>query len=299
METPIDGNVENDVEDMTAMTNATLLWTKDRLSSRSPIRPLVAGVLLAVSLAACSSPTPTAPPKHQVSAQSTDTLVRMGDHLRGQGQVTTALAMYQRAAAQSQDAAVLIRLGRTLAELPAYDQAAVAFRRALSHEPGHPEALLGLGTSYLALGEVDKSIQTLQQLIELDDDADPAPYAALGAALDVAGRHEQAVATYAQGLDLFPESLHLRSNLALSYALYDRHVEAIELMIRVVDALEADRSHHRNLVLIYALAGQDRTAVTAGRRFLGDTETRDVLAQAESLRQLQTGADRARALGLG
>ena len=95
-----------------------------------------------------------------------------------------------------------------------------------------------------------------------------------------------------------PGDLDLKSNLALSYAFYDRHVEAITLMREVTDALDAKRSHHRNMVLILALAGQDRDAVATGRRLLGENETRDVLAQAASARQLPTGADRARAIGL-
>ncbi|MDH3661247.1 MAG: hypothetical protein OEU92_14675, partial [Alphaproteobacteria bacterium] len=118
------------------------------------------------------------------------------------------------------------------------------------------------------------------------------------AALDIAGRHEQAVATYTAGLEAVPDDLDLKTNLALSYAFNDRHVEAINLMIEVADALDARRSHHRNLVLVLALAGQDRQAVATGLRLLGEKETQDVVAQAASARQLPTGADRARAIGL-
>jgi len=218
--------------------------------------------------------------------------------LRERGELTTAIALYQRAAANSDDAEALVALGRALAEVNAYERASGAFRQALSRDPDNPDALLGLGTSYLSLGQVSKSIQFLEQLVDQGGGEDSLRYAALGAALDIAGRHEQAVATYTAGLEVVPNDLNLKSNLALSYAFHDRHDEAITLMVDVADALDARRAHHRNLVLVLALAGQKSDAVVTGLRLLGENETRDVLAQATSLRELSDGTDRARAIGL-
>jgi len=271
------------------------------MTSIAAIRPFAVCGMLMIGLAACAGNGAQVTPENQplASTQDIDSILRLGDGLLQRGETKMAIAMYQRASTQSNDAKVLVRLGRALAREGVYDHAAGAFRRALSSEPGHPDALLGAGTSYLATGEMDKSIQFLEQLLDQSDGSDPVPYRALGAAQDVAGRHEQAVATYTEGLELFPGDLDLKSNLALSYALYGREVEAIELMNEVTDALDANRGHHRNLVLVYALAGQDRQAVVIGRRLLGDGDTRDVLRQAESLRELQSGPDRARALGVG
>ena len=269
--------------------------------ARQKFRPLALCAGLMIGLSACAGGGAHVTPAYQpqASTQDIDALLRLGDGLLQRGETKTAIAMYQRAAIQSQDAKVLVRLGRALSRAGVHDQAAGAFRRALASEPGHPDALLGVGTSYLATGELDKSLQYLEQLLDQSDGSDPIPYRALGAALDVAGRNEQAVLTYKAGLERFPSDLDLKSNLALSYALYGRQVDAIELMIEVADALEANRDHHRNLVLVYALAGQDREAVVIGRRLLGDGDTRDVLRQAEGLRALQSGQDRARALGVG
>lgn len=275
-----------------------------RKATRRPAAALVCSLaactLLAIGLSACGGGNPKLTREAEPLATGEDVaqIIRMADGLKESGQLATAIAMYQRAAANSDDAKVLILLGRTFAEAKAYERASGAFRQALSREPDNPDALLGLGTSYLSLGQVNKSIQYLEQLVDQGNGEDPLRYAALGAALDIAGRHEQAVATYTAGLEAVPDDLDLKSNLALSYAFYDRHGEAINLMIEVADALEAGRSHHRNLVLILALAGQDGDAVTTGLRLLGEGETRDVLAQAASVRQLPSGADRARAVGL-
>ncbi len=289
------------------MTNAAIFEAGLCRTTARPIQALAVCALMTVGLGACGlkSPQMAAYEEPQqaepasASTQDIDSLIRLGDGLRERGELKTAIAMYQRAAAQSENPEVLVRLGRSLGDFGAYDQAAGAYRRALAQNPDHTSALLGLGTTYLTLGEIDKSVQYLEHLVEIGDGGDPVSYSALGTALEVAGRHDQAVATYSAGLDAAPENLDLKSNLALSYALNDRHGEAIALMSEVTDAFDAKRHHHRNLVLILALAGNDREAVSTGRRLLGDDETRDVLAQATSLRQLSRGAERARALGVG
>ena len=278
-------------------------WPWCRSSRRSVSRGIRAAaplVMLALSLGACAGGNPLVTSQGEQVAASEDVapLVRLADGLRQRGELTTAIALYQRAAASSGDANELVLLGRALAEAGANERAAGAFRRALSREPDHPDALLGLGIAYLSLRQINKSIQYLQQLVQQGDGSDTVRYAALGAAFDIAGRHEQAVATYTAGLEMVPGDLDLKSNLALSYALYGRHVEAINLMIEVTDRLNAGRAHHRNLVLVLALAGQDRDAVASGLRLLGERETQDVMTQAASVRELATGIDRARAIGL-
>ncbi len=273
---------------------------KARRSATATVRSLAACTALAIGLSACGGGNPKVTREAEPAAASQDiaSLVRLADGLRERGELTTAIALYQRAAASSDEAEVLVLLGRALAEATAYERASGAFRRALSRDPDNPDALLGLGMSYLSLGQVNKSIQYLEQLVNQGDGKDSLRFAALGAALDIAGRHEQAVATYTAGLEVAPDNLDLKSNLALSYAFHERHNEAITLMVEVADALEAGRPHHRNLVLILALAGQDSDAVVTGLRLLGEQETQDVLAQAASVRQLPSGADRARAIGL-
>ena len=271
-----------------------------RSSTAASVRALAIGMLLALGLSACGGGNPqvTRAPEPVAEAQDVSSLVRLADGLKARGELTTSIALYQRAAASSDNARELILLGRALAEAGATERAAGAFRRALSREPDNPDALLGLGTAYLSLGEIDRSIQYLEQLVNEDSGTDSVRYAALGAALDIAGRHEQAVATYTAGLEIVPDNLDLKSNLALSYAFYGRHVEAIELMIEVTDALDARRSHNRILVLVLALAGQERDAVVTGLRLLGEEETQAVMTQASTVRRLPSGADRARAVGL-
>jgi Flp pilus assembly protein TadD len=249
-------------------------------------------LLLGLAVSACATPETARVSDDNVS------LVRLADSLRERGQLPTAIAFYQKAAAQSNAPGDLVLLGQALSEAGAHEKAAGAFRRALVNEPGYPDALLGLGTSLLVSGDIDRSIQYLEQLVNEGGGPGTARYSALGAALDIAGRHDEAVATYTEGLGVAPENLDLKSNLAISYACNNRHVEAINLIIEVTNALEARRVHHRNHVLVLALAGQERDAAATGVRMLGEQETQDVMARAATVRQLPTGAECSRTIGL-
>ncbi|MDH3665262.1 MAG: tetratricopeptide repeat protein, partial [Alphaproteobacteria bacterium] len=145
-----------------------------RPAAAASMRGLAIGVLLAIGLSACGGGNPyvTRPAEPVADGQDVASVVRLADSLRERGELTTAIAFYQRAAAVSNDARELILLGRALSEVGVHERAAGAFRQALSRESDHPDALLGLGTAYLSLGQVDKSIQYLQQLVDQGDGAD-------------------------------------------------------------------------------------------------------------------------------
>lgn len=256
-------------------------------------------MLLAVSvgLGACGSePSATQRAEPVAGSDDIEAALRLADNLRDRGELTTAIAIYQQAANRTDDAEVLVKLGYALSANGAKEQAAGVFRRAVSKAPEHPEALLGLGIAYLELGEIEMSIQFLNQLVEQGNSDNLNRFSALGAAFDIAGRHDEALATYQEGLEIEPENLDLKSNLALSHAVNNRFDEAISTMQEVTSSLDAERSHQRNMVLILALAGKNREAVSLGYRRLGENETRDVLTLASTARGLTSPADRARAM---
>lgn len=268
---------------------------------RRPLGSLIKVVMcmtVTVGLAGCGgSPQVTARAEPVALTDDIEKVVRLADTLRNQGELTTAIAIYQQAASRTDDVNILIKLGQALAAHGATERSAGVFRRAVSKSPDHPDALLGLGIAYLELGEFEKSIQFLDQLVKQGNSNNLLRFSALGAAHDLAGNHEMALATYREGLTIEPRNLDLKSNLALSHALSNRHGEAIQLMREVTNSIDSQRSHHRNMVLILALAGQNREAVSFGVRQLGKTETQEVLTQASAARGLATPADRARALG--
>ncbi|MGI9450212.1 MAG: tetratricopeptide repeat protein [Geminicoccaceae bacterium] len=262
------------------------------------VKSVVVSAVLVAGLAACGGGGPKTQRLDPVaSTGDVDAVLRLADNLRDRGELTYAIAMYQQAASKTDDPAVLVKLGRALSANGAIERAAGVFRRAVSKAPEYPDALLGLGTAYLQLGEIEKSIQYLDQVVKQGKSTDLRRYLALGAAYDLAGRHDEARVTYEAGLKIEPEHLDLKSNLALSHSINDRHDQAIKVMREVIESLDAQRAHQRNMVLILALAGRDREAVALGVRQLGQSETQDVLTQASSARGRTSGAERARAIG--
>lgn len=257
---------------------------------------LVCGVLVSV-LAGCSSITSNTQRAEPVAkSEDVESALRLADNLRDRGELTTAIAIYQQAANRTDNVEALTKLGHALSANGAKEQAAGVFRRAVSKAPEDPEALLGLGVAYLELGNVDRSIHYLDQLIQQGNSSNLNRYSALGAALDIDGQHDRALATYQAGLEIEPNNLDLKTNLALSHALNDRFDAAINVMSEVTESLDAQVSHQRNMVLILALAGKSREAVAMGYRRLGENETRAVLSQASAARGLTNAADRARAM---
>ncbi len=127
--------------------------------------------------------------------------------------------------------------------------------------------------AYPGLGEYDKNIQFLEQLVG-QDNSDNLPRLSV---LD---------GTYEKGLAIEPHNLDLKSNLALAHALNDQYDQAISLMCEVTNALEAQHSHLQNKVLILAIAGENLETVAFGMRHIGKTETQDVMQQASAVRVL-------------
>ncbi len=277
-------------------------------------RPRLLTLLVCVGLGACSGITPASDddprlvpgangmswssPSQGPTGSSGDvggSLVRLGDDLRSRGNLGGAIAFYQQAAARSKDADVLIKLGRVFGEVGAHDRAIGAFREALVREPDNGDALLGLGGALLNTGQIEDCITVLQQA--LDSAREPRRYRALGAALDMAGRHEQAIQTYDAGLAEAPADLDLRSNLALSLALHGEPDRAIQIMRDVATAPSATGQHHRILVLVLALTGRETEALAIGQNLVGAGPTQLILAQAANAMQLADATERTRAIG--
>lgn len=257
---------------------------------------LVLAALTGVLVGCGKNPRVTQRVEPVAASNDVEAILRAADNLKDRGELTTAIAMYQRAAAKTDSPDVMVSLGYALAANGAREQAAGVFGRAVSKAPHHPEALLGLGIAFLELGEVDKSIRYLDKLVKEGNSGNLNRFSALGAALDVAGQHDRALATYEAGLAIEPGNLDLKSNLALSHALNNRFDEALVVMQDVTNSLNAELSHQRNMVLILALAGKNNDAVSLGYRRLGEAETRDVLAQASTARSLTSAAERARSM---
>jgi Flp pilus assembly protein TadD len=179
----------------------------------------------------------------------------------------------------------LLGIGDTAAAMGASRTAAEAYERVLRLRPQSAAARIGYGLVLLDLDEADAALGQCREALRLGA-RDPRLYNALGVALDLLGRHDEAQAAYSEGIVQEAENIALRNNMALSLALGGQFDAAIERLRILVQEPEAGGRVRQNLALVYALAGQTQNAAVVARQDLSEHEVANNLAFYESLRGL-------------
>lgn len=253
-------------------------------------------VLLAASLSGCAAGPDSGPDRLAAGDGQAARLAALAADIEARGEVATAIALYQRAAALP-DAApeVDLRLGEAYLRSGRPQQAIEAFRAALSKAPGEGRALLGLGSALIETGDVVAGVRALEQGAAQVGTA--SAYNRLGVAQTLAGQLDAAQASYAQALERDAEDLDIKANLALSLALAGDGPEAVALVEEVASAPGAQPRHQRNLVLVYGLLGRGEEVRGAPPSGLSTQEVTALLGDAASIRAIGDARERARALG--
>lgn len=227
---------------------------------------------------------------------SIETLVRLGDFTMSRGQIPAAISLYRRAHSAAPGKVLpLEKLGRAFATIGSHEEAAGAFRTLLEIDPVNAIGLRGLGNAYLALNEPDLALPNLEAAVAVSDD--PSSYSSLGVALDMAGRHQDALDAYGNALQLAPGDLDIATNMAISLSLSDRHDEAVQLMRRTASAPTATVRHRQNLALIYGLANRTDDARATARIDLDERSVERSLAYYAALQRIEDSRRRAAAIG--
>lgn len=121
---------------------------------------------------------------------------------------------------------VLKTLGATLGAQGKYEQAAAAFREALTACPDDADTLTELGMTLLRMRNHDAAIDVLRKAISL-----PPPSARsffnLAEALAAKGRKQDAIVAYRQGLELDPSQADIRAKLAALHLSIGQREEAV------------------------------------------------------------------------
>ncbi|HUN46766.1 MAG TPA: tetratricopeptide repeat protein, partial [Stellaceae bacterium] len=253
------------------------------------LRPLTLTVMLA--LAGCTSSqwsgsqASGADPAKLSPEQSEAMLIKVADQTRAGGDFGTAVGLYKRAHEMAErDPVPLARLGETLAQMQAYNDAVEAYRAALSLKDD-PDLHRSLGNVLLAMGKPQLGLAQLQVAAEKNP-SDARVYNGLGVAYDLAGRHDQAQEAYRKGLGLAPEQLSLRNNLGLSQALAGDFAGGIATLSEVVTQPGATARNRQNLALVYGLAGDNQHAASVARSDLDEQAVRSNLAYYTLLRSM-------------
>lgn len=248
-------------------------------------------LLASVALASC-----TTQPK---TDGSYDRFMRLASDLEKRGDTTTAAALYEKAT-QQPDAqlAAWLKLGE--ARLASGDArgAERAYQQALELKPDSADALLGLGTTQVRLGKLDRAVTALTQASAVAGTSQPEALNRLGIAQILRGDADAAQAAFSKSLALAPNDLDTRCNLALAYALGDKPELALDSIHAVSESPRALPRHQRNELLITVLAGREKDLKALSLEDIPATERKKLLTEARRIKAIKDPVTQARELGL-
>jgi len=140
------------------------------------------------------------------------------------------------------DADDWLQSGLALNSAGNYREAAQAFLRSLSIEPGNPFAWLNLGTSQALLGDYAQAISSLKKSVRLDPKL-AVGFANLAEVFFRTGRFEDAVEAYTGLLALWPADPNAHYKRGLAYLLLNDagKAQAEYLSLKILDQVLAGK----------------------------------------------------------
>ncbi|GER06085.1 pilus assembly protein TadD [Kordiimonadales bacterium JCM 17843] len=182
-------------------------------------------------------------------------LFAVAQRLADAGQHAAAIPLYRQAWSEGgqEKADVLAALARSFAAVGQYAKAEETLLLAAGKNSSSAAVQLGLGEVNLAFGRPQMALDNFDAALRFGGGAQAQSGRAV--ALDALGRHSDALAAHALAVRQGGDDVNMRSNLALSHALYGDHQAAIDLLKQVVADPKAQAQHRQNLVLAYVLAG--------------------------------------------
>ncbi|MFC3691154.1 tetratricopeptide repeat protein [Chenggangzhangella methanolivorans] len=254
-------------------------------------------VLVLCSVAALAGCKTTSPTAEVVGTPEEARLVQLARDIEARGEPGTAVALYARAIeASGGSAAAYVRLGDAQAKAGDPDGARAAYQEALSRDPKHPGALLGVGTADLNAGAAEAAARRLSEAAPLVNTA--TAYNRLGAAYVMEGRAQEAAAAFQKARALDPSNIDIAGNLALAQALAGQTEAAVAGMQAAAQSPAAKGRHRRNLIVVLSLAGRYDEAQAVSVPDMSAKQKIDLLARVRKLQTISDPVARARAVGL-
>lgn len=236
------------------------------MSRLSVIAPLL--IALAATASGCAESDPMNASSRDadgVDVATYGSLMRVADATRQAGDLPGAIALYQRAATAKPTAVdPHVRLGETMTQMRAYNEAINSFKWALQLDPKNADAMRGWGHALIGLDQLALATTQYQAALALNPN-DYRTLNGLGVIQDMQGQHAQAQGYYQRGLQIAPANLALQNNYGLSLALSGNYDEAIRVLRAVAVNPAATARNRLNLALAYGLANQPDEAARASR----------------------------------
>ena len=125
-------------------------------------------------------------------------------------------------------------LGNLFSDLKRYNEAEIAYRKAIELNPAHATAYYNLGALLGDLKRTDEAEATFRKAIELNP-SDAAAYSNLGNTLKDLKRYDEAEAAYRKAIELNPSDATAYNNLVILLRLNNRIEEAMPLLGKIIE----------------------------------------------------------------
>ncbi|MBN3492565.1 MULTISPECIES: tetratricopeptide repeat protein [Vibrio] len=228
-----------------------------------------------------------------LGCQSTDNQVEKSDFQLAQtaltnGHADNALSIYKKKLENNPDDPQLLFLAGSASNQAArYDEALHYLTKGRSLNPS-PEFERELGRAHLALGNVRLATDSLRRAVE-ENDQDEVALNSLGVSYSLQKNFREAREAFQQAINIRPDSLEYRNNLALSWMLDGQPEQSIRILYPIYQRGEATTKLRLNLALSYALQGEVDAARMIAMGDLTKAELENNLAYYQHLAEQGAG----------
>lgn len=193
------------------------------------------------------------------------TLNNIGCSLYSLGLNEEATEAYQRAInidSKNNNYYPYVGLGLGLSCLHRYNEAIMAYQKAIAINPKDPDLYINLGESLCHLNHNLKAIMAYQKAIDLNPNYD-SPYYYLGRALSDIQRHDEAVVAYQKAIAINPKNSDSHSDLGISLSILHRYDEAIIAYQKAIAINPTDSYSYHNLGRVLSNLNRHNEAIMA------------------------------------
>ena len=112
-------------------------------------------------------------------------------------------------------------------DLGEYDKAIASYNLITRSDSGYLGALVEKSLTYISMKKYDSAVIVCDEAMKIPYEMDPDVFMNKGSALDESGKPEEAIATYEEGIKLYPNYVSLIYNKAITLQKMERYEEAV------------------------------------------------------------------------
>ncbi|MBU2896688.1 tetratricopeptide repeat protein [Vibrio hepatarius] len=214
--------------------------------------------------------------------QKTDQDLKLALTALTNGHAENALVIYKHKLKQAPDDAQLLFLaGSACNQAARYDEALYYLNKGSAVAPSS-EFDRELGRAHLALGNIRLATNTLLKAVDNNQDDDIA-LNSLGVTYSLQKNYIKARSAFKGAINIRPDSLEYRNNLALGWLLDGQPEQSIQILYPIYLRGEATSKVRLNLALAYAANGKIDAAKTIAMSELNQSELESTLAYYQTL----------------